>query len=212
MDRLVKSTTNALRRAELQSAQVDILLGAGRAGDAREACDELTVTAKRFRAGLLGAVADYADGAVGVAEGDAFAALESLRSAFQAWQEADAPYLVARTRVLIGVACRVLGDDEGASLELEAARSVFERLGAAPDLALIKSLLTPAGEDQPGGLTTRQLMVLRLIATGKTNKEIAGELFVSERTIDRHVSNILAKLALPSRAAATAYAYENGLI
>ena len=113
--------------------------------------------------------------------------------------------------MLIGIACRALGDEEGAGLELGAARSVFEELGAAPDLALLAALanarLPPAN-----GLTPRELQVLRLVATGKTNKAIAGELSLSEKTVDRHVSNIFVKLDVPSRAAATAYAYEHKLI
>ena len=114
-------------------------------------------------------------------------------------------------RVLIGHACRALGDDEAAELEHEAARSVFERLGARPDLARLDA---PSNAVQPASahpLTARELQVLRLISTGRTNKEIADELCLSERTIDRHVSNILGKLDVPSRAAATAYAYDHKL-
>jgi DNA-binding CsgD family transcriptional regulator len=118
----------------------------------------------------------------------------------------------ARPRVVIGLACRALGDDDGGGLELDAARTTFEQLGAAPDLAPIDSLTRGALSGRPHGLTPRGLQVLRLVATGKTNKAIAAELFVSEKTVDRHVSNIFNKLDVPSRAAATAYAYQHKLI
>ena len=115
-------------------------------------------------------------------------------------------------RVLIGLACRSLGDDDTGTLELGAARGVFERLGAAPALAHLDALGKSAASTQRHGLTGRELQVLRLIAAGKTNKAIATELFLSERTIDRHVSSIFSKLNVPSRAAATAYAYDHKLL
>jgi DNA-binding NarL/FixJ family response regulator len=114
--------------------------------------------------------------------------------------------------VLLGVACRALGDDDTAALELEAAREDFANLGAAPDLARVDSLTRRASSTDAHGLTPREHEVLRLIAAGKTNKAIAAELVLSERTVDRHVSNIFTKLGLSSRAAATAYAYEHQLV
>ncbi len=128
------------------------------------------------------------------------------------WQRVEAPYAAARVRVLIGLACRALGDEDGAGLEFGAAKSMFDRLGAAPDLARIESLTKGVWSSPPHRLTRRELQVLRLIATGKTNKVVAGELFVSEKTVDRHVSNIFTKLDVPSRTAATAYAYQHRLI
>ena len=110
------------------------------------------------------------------------------------------------------MACRALGDADSARLELEAARGIFARLGAAVDL---DRLARPDGDPTSGGrggLSPRELEVLRLVATGKTNREIADELVVSARTVDRHVSNIFAKLHVSSRAAATAYAYEHQLV
>jgi DNA-binding NarL/FixJ family response regulator len=129
-----------------------------------------------------------------------------------AWSTLDAPYEAARVRVLIAQACRALGDEDGAALELDAARKAFERLGAGPDLANLDRDSTPSIPTAGGGLSTREVEVLRLIATGKTNRAIAEELFLSEKTVARHVSNIFGKLSLSSRAAATAYAYENGLL
>src|SRR5215212_12234413 len=154
----------------------------------------------------------HARGAVDLAEGDTRAALLALRRAWQVWQELEVPYEVARLRVLLGVACRALGDDDTAALELEAARGVFAQLGAAPDLARVDSPTQRAPYIDAHGLTPRELQVLRLVAAGKTNKAIATELVLSERTVDRHVSNIFTKLGVSSRAAATAYTYEHQLV
>jgi DNA-binding NarL/FixJ family response regulator len=106
----------------------------------------------------------------------------------------------------------MLGDDEGAALELDAARGVFTELGALPDLARLDAFAQQAPAARPHGLTGREMQVLRLVATGKTNKAIAAALYVSEKTIDRHVSNIFVKLDVPSRAAATAFAYQHHLV
>ena len=115
-------------------------------------------------------------------------------------------------RELLGLACRALGDDDTAALELEAARDGFARLGAAPDLARVESHARDAMSVVAHGLTQRELEVLRLVAEGETNKAIATDLVLSERTVDRHVSNIFTKLGVSSRAAATAYAYKHQLI
>jgi DNA-binding NarL/FixJ family response regulator len=122
------------------------------------------------------------------------------------------PYDIARARELVGLACRAVGDEEGAALELEAARLSYEELSAATDLARLDAL--GRGEGLPGahGLTARELEVLRMVAAGRRNKAIAAELVVSVRTVDRHASNIFAKLGVSSRAAATTYAHENGLV
>jgi len=149
---------------------------------------------------------------VALAEGDARGALVALRGALHVWHELEAPYEVARVRALIGLACRSLGDEDTATLELEAARGAFAQLGAAPDLDRVESLLHRPAPETPHGLTARELQVLRLVAAGRTNREIAGELVLSEKTVDRHLSNILAKLRVPSRTAATAHAYRHGLL
>ena len=122
------------------------------------------------------------------------------------------PYEAARTRALVGVACHALGDAEAAALELEAARGIFEQLGAAPDVVRIDSLSGGAGCDSAHGLTKRELEVLRLVAAGKGNRQIAAELVISDHTVRRHLQNIFAKLRLSSRAAATAFAFEHGLV
>jgi DNA-binding CsgD family transcriptional regulator len=180
--------------------------------DARQACGELEQIAASFDTGVPGAIAAHASGAVDLAEGDAHRALVSLRHAFGVWQRIEAPYAVARVRVLIGLACRALADEDGAALEIDAARSIFERLGATPDLARIGSLTPDTPAAYACRLTPRELQVLRLIATGETNKAMASKLSLSEKTVDRHVSNIFVKLDVSSRAAATAFAYQNKLL
>jgi DNA-binding CsgD family transcriptional regulator len=149
---------------------------------------------------------------VDLAAGDAKAALVALRQACRTWQELEAPYETARTRLLIGLTCRALGDDDTASLELETATGVFEQLGALPDLVRAEALTARAANGDTHGLTPRELEVLRLVASGKTNREIAAALVVSEHTVARHVQNIFTKLRVSSRTAATAFAFEHELI
>jgi DNA-binding CsgD family transcriptional regulator len=210
--RVVSATTDPMQRTRLLPAYIEIMLAVDDLQEAREACGQLEQVAARFETGVLGAMAAHARGAVQLADGDAQSALVSLQRAYYGWQQVEAPYEVARVRVLIGLACRSLGDAEGAALELNAATEVFEQLGAVPDRSRVYTLTSGGASGRPYGLTPRELQVLRLVAAGKTNKAIASELFLSEKTVDRHVSNIFTKLDVPSRAAATAYAYEHRLI
>ena len=210
--RVAAGTQDRVARAHLLPALVEIMLAAGDVGAARAAADELSEMAEGLDAPLLCALATHAEGAVLPLEGDARAALGAQRRASTAWQELEVPYEAARARVLIGLTCRQLGDEETAEMELDAARSVFEQLGAVPDLERAQALSRKAPANRAGGLTARELEVLRLVATGKTNRSIAADLFLSEKTVARHVSNIFTKLGLSSRAAATAYAYEHDLV
>jgi DNA-binding NarL/FixJ family response regulator len=200
-----------ITRSRLLGASVEIALAGNNVQAARAAAEELSRIAAEFEAPFLAAESDHAAGAVLLAEGDPAAALEALRRAWTRLQELDAPYDAARVRVHIGLAYRALGDDDGAEMELDAARSVFARLEAAPDLARIEELTGSAPSDTAAGLTPREVEVLRLVATGRTNRAIAGDLFLSEKTVARHVSNIFTKLGVSSRSAATAYAYEHDL-
>ena len=188
--RALGETVERPTRLGLLPAYVEIMLAVGDLEQARVACDELEEASIGYESEMLGAMVAYARGAFELAEGDAQAALVALRPAARAWQELEAPYEAARTRVLVGLACRAMGDHDTAALELEAARSAFAELGAAPDIARVDSLARPEDTADTHGLTSRELQVLRLVAAGGTNKAIAAELAVSERTIDRHVSNI----------------------
>jgi len=210
--REVDEARDRVTRSRVLSAHVEIMLAAGDNSAARTSADELAAIAADFHAPFLSAVAADAKGAVFLADGDARTALGALRDACAVWQELDAPHEAARTRVLIGLACRALGDEDTAEMELGAARRVFERLGALPDLARVENLGSPAAPGPAAGLTGREVEVLELVATGRTNREIASVLVISDKTVARHVSNIFLKLGVSSRAAATAYAYEHDLV
>jgi DNA-binding NarL/FixJ family response regulator len=197
-----------LKRAALLPAHVEIALATGELNDARAACAELHSLAARYESRMLTAMVAHADGATALAEGDAGGALAHLRAAQQLWIELDAPYEVARARALLSEACAALGDSEAAALEREAAWETFHKLDAAPDLARLESAPTKPAH----GLSARELEVLRLLARGKTNREIAAVLVISEHTVARHVQNIYAKLRVASRAAATAFAFEHDLV
>jgi DNA-binding CsgD family transcriptional regulator len=210
--RVLSETTAPADRARLLPAYVEILLAADDVDAASSACDELDALAAGHKGGVLTAMVAHARGAIDLAAGDAEAALPQLRRAWRIWEEIEAPYEVARVRALMGAACRALHDDDAATLELQAARRVLVELGATPDVARLDAPAGGEGAGKTAGLTARERQVLRLIAAGRTNKAIAAELVVSERTVDRHVSNIYVKLRVSSRAAATAYAYEHELV
>jgi DNA-binding CsgD family transcriptional regulator len=208
----MKLTTHPWQRARLLPACIEISLACGEFQDAKVACSELEKLARDFDSAALSAMAAQGRGSVELAEDDPSAALLSLRPAAEAWKKINAPYLLAAVRVLMGLSYRALGDEESAELELHAARTVFAELGATSDLRRVDQLVPRVLADRSHGLTARELEVLRLIASGLTNRAIAGMLFVSERTVDRHVSNIFLKMEVSSRAAATAYAYEHKLL
>lgn len=210
--RVLGATAELLARTRLLPAAVDILLAARERADARKASAELQAIAARFDTAVLRAVSQQARASVELADGNALAALDLARRAGEVWAMLEAPHPSAQVRVLAGLACRALGDDEGCGLELEAARQVFARLGAAADAARVAALARPERPRRAHGLTPRELEVLRLVASGKSNKEIARALQRSEKTVDRHVSSILGKLHVSSRAAATAFAYEHELV
>jgi DNA-binding NarL/FixJ family response regulator len=210
--RVLDETRDAIGRSKALPACVEIALEAGDLEAARAAAGELQRIAGDLGASVLRAIAADATGAVVLADGDARSALAELRAACAAWRELDAPYEVARARVMIGLACRALGDNAAAGLEFDAARAVFDELSAAPDLERLRRLTDASSQVAAGGLSAREREVLVLLASGKTNRAIAAELFISEKTVARHVSNIFTKLALSSRAEATAYAYTHGLV
>ena len=211
--RAIGETTEPLARAALLPGFVEIMLAAGDIDKARDACRELERISGSQRNEVLVALWAQARGAVALAEGDASDALIALRQAMAGWSALDATYEEARVRTLVGLACEKLGDDDTAMLELDAARAVFAELGAEPDQARIEAHTGQAATvGAPHGLTARELDVLRQVAAGKTNREIAADLVISEHTVARHIQNIFHKLGVSSRTAAGAFAYSHDLL
>ncbi|MGF0175524.1 LuxR C-terminal-related transcriptional regulator [Streptomyces sp. Marseille-Q5077] len=206
-----------LTRCRLLAAQVEVYLALGRTAEARAAAEELALLARDWqrRCGsqttLLHASAATASGAVAFAARDLDRALPGLRRALTLWLELRVPYETAQVRTTLAAADRAAGDDEGARMELRAAEQVFRQLGAVPDALRAAALLADVRPGRPGGLTEREIQVLRLVAAGRTNRAVAAELVISEHTVARHLNNIFAKLQVSSRAAATGYAYRHGL-
>jgi DNA-binding NarL/FixJ family response regulator len=210
--RAVGETMAPLKRAALLPAYVEIMLDAGDVETARSAARQLGEVAEPQGSDALQAMSAHARGTVALADGDPNAALVAARGAAEKWQELRAPYENAQARVLVGMACHMLGDEDSAALELDAAQNVFARLGAVRDLAGIDSLIPSAEIPDAHGLTARELEVLRLVAVGKTNREIASALVISERTVARHLQIIFAKLRASSRTEASAFAHEHDLL
>jgi ATP/maltotriose-dependent transcriptional regulator MalT len=212
VQRAIASARDPLRRAKILPAGVEIALQMGETEQARAYTAELTELAARYPTDVLRAMAAHAQAALELGSGRPGSALEHLRRAQELWQRSDAPYELARVRALTAEACRVMGDLDSATLELDAARGLLEELGATGELARLDAGRKEQTRSAAGRLSARELQVLRAIAAGKSNRVIAAELFLSERTIHRHVSNIFVKLGVSSRAAATAHAFTHGLI
>jgi DNA-binding CsgD family transcriptional regulator len=211
--RALDEAVDPIQRARLLGPLVEIALARRDVATARAAADELAAIGGRAAPPFLSSLAAWADGSVRLAADDPTGALPALRRAAAGWQDLEAPYELARTRELIGRACSVLGDHDTAAIEVAAARRAYEELGAALDVERLDRAAAAAGRRTPDGpLSEREIEVLRLVAAGRTNREVAAALTISERTVDRHVSNIFTKLDVSSRAAATAWAYEHGLV
>ena len=212
LQRALQEKPEAHERAALLPALLEVAIAGGDLEGAEAACGELGEVATRLGTELVAARAAQARGTVALARAQPGPALADLRRAGALWRALDAPYDTARVRELVGLACRAMGDEETARSELDAAEAVFRELGARADAERVAAALGTRRSAERHGLTARELEVLRLVAGGATNKAIAAELVLSERTVDRHVSNILAKLRVGSRAGATAYAYEHHLL
>jgi ATP/maltotriose-dependent transcriptional regulator MalT len=212
VDAALATAGSAGERWHLLAAASEVCCACGDTAAARAAADELDAVARDQAGEWLRAIAATAVGSVLLAErrpGDAGAV---LREAFGAWRALHVPYEAARVRLLLGEVCAALGDSDGALLEWDAARYTFEELGAIDDLALVQARLSPAPTSRPSGLTERELEVLRLVARGCTNREIADELVLSEHTVRRHLQNVFGRLGISSRAAAAAFAVRHDLL
>jgi DNA-binding CsgD family transcriptional regulator len=207
LDRALAESAGSPMRPLMLAARTDVALGCGDLDAARRSLDELCALVGASDSAYLAVLGEQYVGALLLASGDASGALPRLRHARSSWRSLDAPYESALTGALIARACQELGDADAASMEFEAARAAFTELGATADLAVL-------GGDSAahGTLSAREIEVLRLLATGATNRAIAAELVLSEKTVARHVSNIFGKLTVSTRSAATAYAYEHGLV
>jgi DNA-binding CsgD family transcriptional regulator len=205
-------TRTQAARARMLAAAVEILLAAGDLENARAAATELSTIASAVGASLLNAASAQATGAVLLAEGDVAGAATWLCQASEIWRDLGMPYEEAHTCLLMAGVCERRGDHEGRRLDVEAARRLFQQLNAEFCLARIGEQPTRARSERVGSLSEREAQVLRLLASGKTNRLIAEELFISEKTVARHVSNIFDKLGVSSRSAATAWAYQRNLI
>lgn len=210
--RVVEEVQLPADRADVLAACAEIMLAADDVAVARTDADTLSQIADEFDKPVLRAMAAQADGTVRLAEGDARGAVAALHRAQSAWDELHAPYEIARLRVRLASACRLLGDPDTARLEEAAARDVFAELGAKPDLARLDARAGAHQPDAAAGLTAREVEVIRLVAAGLTNREIAEELVISQKTVARHLSNVFTRLGLSNRAAAAAYAYEHELV
>ncbi|HET9666105.1 MAG TPA: response regulator transcription factor, partial [Desertimonas sp.] len=208
--RALDEAHDPISRARLLGPCVEIVLATGDTTTARDAAEELRQVAATLGTPLLRAHAAGAAGAVLTAAGDPKTALVELRRAFNEFNSLGVRYHAARTRLLIADACAALGDHDSAAIESSAARAVLETLTSTA--TTVHATVAPGTTSSPGGLTQRELEILRLVARGKTNRGIAQELVISEKTVASHVSHIFTKLGVTSRSAATAYAYDHNLV
>ena len=207
--RLLAEAHDPVRRSWMLPAGVEVLVSAQLLDEARQNSDELTGIASAFGSSALRAMATYAAATVHLASGETDEALSKARESYRLWSDLGSPYEAARTRVVFARALRAMGDEDSATGELALARSTLVRLGATPGVQEIDMLL---GRSRPAGLTEREVEVLRLVAEGRSNPDIARVLVLSQKTVERHLSNIFSKLDVPSRTAAAAYAHEHRLM
>jgi DNA-binding CsgD family transcriptional regulator len=211
--RVADVTVGAVARARMLGPLVEIMLAAGEPDAARAASRELaTIAAGEVDTAYVWALAAHTAGAVRLVDGDPQGAFAQLRNAWAAWRELCAPYEAAKVRLLIGLAFKQVGDEDTAAMELDAARLAFETIGAATDVAQVERLLEGEPRKRSAGLSEREFEVLVLVARGSTNRAIAAALVISEHTVARHIHNILTKLGVSSRTAASSFAHEHHLL
>jgi len=207
--RCLTETSTPLSRANLLPLQAHIAIAAGDLDAAAEALAELDTIVAAFDNPEHGAAARSTRGRLELACGDTEAACATVGQAIEQWLGLGVPYEVATARTMLGQALRERGDDAAAAESFAAAAKLFDQIGARLDAHLLAAESTPV---LPAGLTGREVEVLQLVAAGLTNNEIASELFLSAKTVSRHLSNIFTKIGVTSRAGATAFAFEHGLV
>lgn len=213
IDGAIGAAPDPVTRAQCLVAGVSIMLSGGQLDRAARAAKELGRIAVSIPTPALAASAAFAAGLVLEAQGSARLALQPLRTAWSTWRELEMPYEAARTQVMLARALRAIGDAESASWEAAAARACFERIGADPDVRLVDAELGALESHQVASkMTEREQQLLRRVAQGRTNREIAEELFISVKTVERHLSNIFGKLGAANRAQATAIAARDHLL
>ncbi len=207
--RMLDDYQNPVRRSQVLPVAVQVLIAAGDVEAASSCADELERIAASFASPTVTASAAYARGSVHLAQGAAGDALPHLRAAWRTWLDLGARYEAAWARTRIGQAFRAMDDEDSAAAELTVAGRTFAELGAETARREVERLL---GTTRPDGLTAREIEVLRLVATGRSNPQIAAELFLSEKTVARHLSNIFGKTNVKSRTEAAAYAFQHQLV
>jgi DNA-binding NarL/FixJ family response regulator len=208
--RLLAEQEDPVSRSGLLPAAVEVLVAAGDTEAAGPLVTELQEIGASFGCGALQAAGRYAEASLALAAGDGVRTTAAAKQASALWARLEARRELARCRVVAAQGMRLLGDEQSAVSELEAARKAFAELGARPDERAVAGLLGETAA--PGGLSPREVEVLRLVAAGRSNPQVAAELFLSEKTVARHLSNIFTKLDVGSRTAAAAFAYEHGIV
>ena len=206
----VRNTTNPLSRAALLPAFAHVAIAAGDLDAARDASVELDQIAADYANPEHAAAALSTRGRLQLAQGDAPAACDTLRHAVDRWRDLNVPYEVATAQTLLGQALREAGDEDAATESFAAAAKLFNQIGARLDAQRLTDRAPPPV--LPARLTEREVEVLQLVAAGLTNNEIASALYLSAKTVSRHLSNIFTKIGVTSRAGATAFAFEHGLV
>jgi ATP/maltotriose-dependent transcriptional regulator MalT len=206
---LEQAASDSLAHAELLPVLVHVAIAAGDIDAAEQAYDELERLNLRFATPMMGGATLVTRGRLQLALGDVDEARTTLRAALERWQALEVPYEQATAQTLVGEALRRSGDEAAATESFSAAAQLFEQIGARLEA---RRALASHRNIHPAGLTDREVEVLRLIASGRSNPEIADELYLSVKTVSRHVSNIFNKIGVTSRSAATAFAFEHELV
>lgn len=202
--RVALAGLNRLDRMSLLRGAVEVALARGDVDEAERHCEELESGAAAFGTPGFRAWAAHARGAVLVRRGEHASALDVLEDALREYRTQQCRYEIAQVYEWMALAHQALGDHETAAADTATADNIYTQLGVEP--------VEPCGATAPGGLTKREVDILRRIAGGATNKQVAEQICISEKTVGRHLANIYAKLGVSSRTAALAWAHDNNLL